>query len=723
MRRWQLSLILSIGLAPAPTIAAEEGPATPFDDWSFSGSLHFSGETRGGSGDPGGQIFGGDETDGFAELDLRMARRLSQFYTWEASAFIAVDESEVRGVKNGVIVERFRTVGQRGDVATPWKLEVGDYFGFLSERTLQRPLKGGRVEIQPSLGGDAFFHSVQAYAGNATADYEDFFQEEADDEVHAGFSWLAEHDRLGALMFAGDYSRTDPTDADGVNFSLAGDTGFDFAGQEFGFESEIAFFDSPDNDPAVNGRGGVAFMAELSGRDEGLSYSTRFEDYDEAYRPPGAAIITDQRFYEGRIGYRFDQGVQLRGRLQHQETERSTANALATATAGVFASLPASESTFGASLTLDAFRRDEATDDRGTKRTSHFAALTAMRGIDADWTGTMRLDGSLTENNGNLVTEDVAFAGIDLEATRSVNFGDFIGSVTPGVQFQVEETAGDDVYAYGPKLGFFLSSETGHDLSVQADLLVQAGGGAGLDAVETSFGGLYSYNVDVHRFAVEADYFKRDPEGGITGDGYRLLLSYTISFDRPAKSEAGDGVGFAGGGRSPFDQVGFVDLTGFLPGGPIAEARAEVERAGRTALFRFGDALVSEDRWLRDIDARQRLVLVERLGRLDRTALLIDLPDGQGSPGDARAFDQIFEIFLKAYGPPSTSISEGNFAPGLLVALREGRFRRIFEWPTAGGVLRLGIPLRLDGAIRVEAIFARTQPPPGQLSWGLQQIR
>jgi len=74
-------------------------------------------------------------------------------------------------------------------------------------------------------------------------------------------------------------------------------------------------------------------------------------------------------------------------------------------------------------------------------------------------------------------------------------------------------------------------------------------------------------------------------------------------------------------------------------------------------------------------------------------------------------------------GPPSTSISEGNFAPGLQAALRDGRFRRIFEWPTNGGVLRLGIPLRLDGAIRFDAIIARRQPSPGQLIWGLQQVR
>ncbi len=688
-------------------------------DWSLGGSLHLSGERRGGGGDPAGQIFGPEATDGFAELDLRANRAFSRFHTWDISLFASFDDSETRGVKDGFLLERFRAVGQRGDVDTPWRLEFGDYFGFLSERSLQSPLKGGRIELQPEFGDSETFHSVQLFGGNVVRDYNDFFAKEGDDEAHFGGSWLMERQGLGALLFSGVYSAVEGPVADGATFSLAGETGFELAGQSLTFESEIAWFDG-DAENATGKDDGLALMAALAGQSDGWRYSGRFEDYSAGFAPPGSAIIQDQRFYEGRFGYLFDDGAQVEGRYQHQEVQRALATELATETFGVFATLPASASTYGTGLTLDIFRRDETSRDGATDRISHNAFLNATRALDEAWTATLGLEAALTENAGVLVTEDVQFAGVEFDATRAIALAGFQGSFTPGFRLQVEETGNDSVYGYGPQLGVFLAGG-GHGLSARVDLLFQDTDAGLIDAAEASLGLTYDYTFGQNRIGVEADYFSRDPEVGRFGDGYRVLVSFTHSFDRPARTQPG-GAGFAGGG-DPFVQTGFVDLTAFQPGMALADAQAEIETAGRSALFRFGPALVGEDRWLREIDTRQRLALVGGLGRLERAGLIVDLPAGNGGAADARAFERIKELFLKTYGPPSVAIETGDFGPDIAGRSRDGSFRRVYEWPGANGVLRLGIPARLDGAVRVEAIHARTQPPPGQATWGFQEIR
>jgi len=718
-----LATSAQVAIHTLPARADEPDFFDVLPDWSIGGTLHTSVEARGGDGDPGARVFGEEDVEGFTELDLRLSRSFSRFHRWDVSAFIVGDAADVRGRRDGVVLERFRAVGQRGDVATPWRVEIGDYFGFLSERTLQLPLKGGRVELQPTLGDDALFHSIQIYAGNTASDYEAFFRDEADDETHAGASWLAEHADWGALALSGDFSRLDETDAEGAAVSLAGETAFEAAGQSLSFEGEAAFFSGDSDDPTFGDGDGLALLAELTGRSGGWRYSARFEDYDAGYEPPGAAIISDQRFYEARFGHLFEDGAQVEGRLQRQTVDRSSDRSIDTDTAGLFATLPASEATWDARFTFDAFVRDEDSEDGGIDRRSRSAAVTAMRAIDDLWTGTLRLNGVLTRNDGAVVTEDVAFGAVELDVTRRVDFAGFSGAVTPGAQFQAEETSGDTVYGYGPRLGLFLANEDGHSVSLRSDLVFQESGGALVDSIEANAGLIYSYTTGPHRFGVEADYFARDPEGGRSGSAYRFLVSYTLAFDRPARRQDRAGAGFARSGGAPFDTVGFVDLVAFAPGAPIAEAEAALEAAGRTAPFRFGDALVAEDRWLREIDERQRLVLEARLGRLDRAALLVDLPAGGGGPADARTFERVLELFLKRYGPPSVSISEGEFGPDLAARLRDGRFRRIFEWPTDTGVLRLGVPAPLDGRPRIEAVHARAQPAPGQLVWGMQSIR
>jgi len=78
---------------------------------------------------------------------------------------------------------------------------------------------------------------------------------------------------------------------------------------------------------------------------------------------------------------------------------------------------------------------------------------------------------------------------------------------------------------------------------------------------------------------------------------------------------------------------------------------------------------------------------------------------------------------VSEFGRPASFFDRGQFSPALASDLSAERFIRITEWDLPEGVLRFGIPRRLDGVVRMELQFARGFPDPQRSDWSLDSVR
>ena len=88
----------------------------------------------------------------------------------------------------------------------------------------------------------------------------------------------------------------------------------------------------------------------------------------------------------------------------------------------------------------------------------------------------------------------------------------------------------------------------------------------------------------------------------------------------------------------------------------------------------------------------------------------------------ARTFAEVRRILFDLYGVPEIQIEEGDFTANLRADLNRDAFRRLYEWKTDNGPLRLGIPSRLDGQIRMEITHAKAFPAGYGNGWSYEEF-
>ena len=209
---------------------------------------------------------------------------------------------------------------------------------------------------------------------------------------------------------------------------------------------------------------------------------------------------------------------------------------------------------------------------------------------------------------------------------------------------------------------------------------------------DASFG--YAYTTGLHRFGLEPVFNDRDPDTGASSTGYRVGVSYTWSFDRPASRAAGGSSRFA-----PAPQTGVPDRARITTGRPLEDVVTELAGGGVRGGIRLPVAVVWEVRYFADIDLRQRLVVEHRNAR-------------------------VREALIRRLGPPAATCAEGRFGPDLTADLDADRFVRIDAWRNpARGLLRFGIPRRLDGVDRLEFQSTGRLLPSGQSRWSVESVR
>jgi hypothetical protein len=120
---------------------------------------------------------------------------------------------------------------------------------------------------------------------------------------------------------------------------------------------------------------------------------------------------------------------------------------------------------------------------------------------------------------------------------------------------------------------------------------------------------------------------------------------------------------------------------------------------------------------------RQRLVLTHSARRVERSALIIEFDSAGGPDSAAQLFERVREQLIQRFGKPTTTYEEGDFGPDYASDVNRGRLVRVMEWHTPAGVVRFGIPRRMDGRVRMELQHARSLGSPRTTRWSIEAVR
>lgn len=724
-----LMLAASLALAAVAPVQAQGVD----DDWLINGSVFGQVEYRDCAGDDGACAFGENEADAFGELDLRFSRQVSQFENWRGSFFGAIDPSEFRGRTDLLSAERFSLVGERGDGAIPWRVELGDYFGFTSLRTLQLPLKGARAEIQLQKNASSAFHSLQVFGGTTARSYNDALSEQFDDTLVAGASHLLElpgGPSLVATGYAASQDTAQGTLHSGV-FSLAGAQDFAVADHALELEAEIgALLGETLDGAAKRNKGGTAVSASISGRNAtGLRYGARFEDFSQTYRPVGAAVTPDRQFWETRVGHVFDGIGDAELRYQGFRDARSTANQIDTDTIGFSGSWVDLFDRAGGAGTVDAFWRETQSRNGTTSNEAWSVDVVSNWALTEDWTGIARLQVQQTEDKSAADVDRSTVLG-DFSASRRVIWGDVSGTIAPGIVLRRERVGGQRIMAAGPRIAASLFTDSGHSLTGDASVLFQEGHRGATDTRDVSARGRYSFTDGPHTVALTGQFRSNDPDPGRFGSAWQVAASYQFQFaTRVAAGTSGRERewGLAGAGIAAPSGVtsiapGVPDITTLALGEDVVLAEERLAVSGLSNPVRLGGAMIYLGRYFERIEQRQRLVLEAPSQSLERTGLIIDFAPGARTTRE-QTYNDVLEELVRHYGAPERVIEDGDFGPQVETDLQDGAFRRIVEWKEAGGVLRFGIPARFDGVFRMELQFAARFPTIANPFWSFDTVR
>lgn len=738
-RSWAAGWLL---VALAPGVPAQEASrASPLGSalagWNIRGSNtvrldHY--ESNGLDAASPYPFEGGQAYDEFA-LDFDRADR--PYARWSGQLFGVLNANRYRSPDDALVPERINLTREVGDKGLPYRWQLGDYFAHFSYMTQQRSLKGVHAEIQPRLAGLA--DSLVVFAGSNEPLWQDF---SGDDDTSLGASYLVDGTRFGSWALNVVYNHRDAerTLGLGTRNQVVGSAAvaYDFAlgANALSFEGEYGIFEG-DHNGGFGGtpgqdRTGQGYSLELRGRHLvlPLDYRLRGERYDRDFRPRGGVITPDRRSAEAHAGWRFSSGLALRGRLQLFDTAFQSGNRLERRTAGLNLAgafmprwLP------GLSGVLDAFYQTSEDQQGGVDSDLTNVSLNLSAPVGAGWFG--RFGALLQDTDGESalarargIPIDRTLWQVSASADRAFRFGELTVLVTPGMLVRTLRQGAAEGNEFQPTFGMRLDGGP-HSFGVNYGLLAQDRlSGTGVPDVDTHrFSADYRFTHGRHVFGAELSVFERVPDPGQDTNAWNAAVYWTMSFDRPAERPARP-VPEQRGAPLVAPALRSVDVAAILPGADYARTRAELGALGVAGATEVGDLEVYEFQVLPAIFQRQRLVLGNLAGDVDLAAVVIGFADIGAADSVEQTFERVRRVLVDRYGSPARMLEEGSFGPDLVNDLNARRFVRVMEWDTPRGVLRFGIPRRLDGQLRME-IQHRAAFPGGlqDARWSLEEVR
>ena len=740
MRTITLFAFVLITVFAAFALPASAQEATALKDWSIIMENTSRYETYDFYGNPAGSPYQDTGGQYYDEMNAAFSRQLSPYESFSGRFDVLYNDSRYRSRHNGLVLERGTLAWEKGDTALPFRAQLGDNFSFISLRTMQRSLKGFQLEFQPEVS-QRRKQSFLFFTGTGVDDYRDFTPI---NNLFSGGSYLIEDSIFGhySLNLVQNHQASEIVDGLGTRnqlvTSMTGEKVFSFSGQKVTLEGEAGYF-SGDYDisatEARTGKSGLGFFGQVTGETgTPFTYRLRYEDYGEDYKPNGAIVNRDYRASEAHAAWRFQKGLNLRGRLQRFTDGVNSGNPTDTSVAGLSLTGPmAITFLLGLTTGLDAFIQDVKNRDRTTNARTTSLNMNFSMPVRT-WAAKLALIGRHIENFTEAVNwQEQRSYEANVSATRAIAFAGFKGSITPGVIYQNMGGNGTDRDNYGANLALQLlraAHQFGFDCRVFSQNVYVPGTS---NDMNNSAAVNYRFTMGPHVLGLELNYYDRDPTPGrVTGrsatQAYKAAVFYTLKFEKEAGKPLSsafrrlvEAPAATDARTAPAPQRGML-ASPFAIGRPLKDTMEGLAAQGITGGVAQPGLVVYEARLLPEIDQRQRLGLVHDDKTVTKVALVIDFDD-VGNPETVRqTFERVRSILLKRFGAPLDTVEQGKFGPTFARDVNNGSFVRITEWRTDKGTVRFGIPQRLDRQIRMELQHAPAFPSRTDTFWSVEEI-
>lgn len=697
----------------------------------------------GADGNQAGQVFGNLGPQWYQDLSFSLEQQRSPFHRWFLDVSAVHNNSLYRSPRWGSELERLRFQQERGDVPLPYRLELGDIYANLSYRTMQRSLRGGQIDLQPKPRGNERHSFLFLYG---VADY-DWNEVEQPNDRNAGFSWLYQKGEATKLGFHAAYNlrEGDATrntlERDQRVFGLGLERTSQLGGAPVLFEAEWARF-SGDHDgraglPNGQDRDDGAIFAQISGGKRPFTYRLRYEANGQDFRPVAANVAPDRRSHEAYTSWELGRGRYLTARYQNYRNNWESINPLDSKTFGIGLRGPIDDK-YRWQGGIDAFIETSVDDSRRTDQKVRSLVGDLNHTFNQSLSGRLALsyrtlDDNLNDLSDNRVTQ------LALGLDHSTRMFDWNGRLGLDLENRLIDSGGERSREFTPALALSMSRDR-QNLSMHYRFQRQDHINPIRLDVDTAGAGLrYQIQDDADTFGVEYLQNRREDSAGIWSRSWQVALFWRHEFDtvwqtarRPVATPAPAQRGTASAEESASDAPGTAMpametagagqvLTGFVPGAAFAKALARLEEMAGGPARRFGELAMADVKLFTDIPQRQRLVL-ERTGEtLNRAVAVLDV-DGSipGQVGDV--LERTRRTLIEWYGAPTEVYDRGTFGPRLAEAVRGGVFARTAQWVLPGGMLRLGLPRRLDGRLRVEIHWAASLGRVRDPLWGLETL-
>jgi hypothetical protein len=533
MKRSSIARVLlvlhGLGLAvPLPSLAAK-----------VSGSNTLRVETYEVTGDERYSPYPDEGTYFFNDLHLNAKGSTSPGRNWQFDFAGTITNSPYRSDYNGLVPEAVHLSYEDTVSALPFRVDFGDQNVQFSELTLSRTLKAARLTLRPNSGHDGRDYWVSGVVGSNGQQWREF---DADADLYQGVSAGIRDRELGSYSVNLVHNSRDvlaglPSVSQWVA-SLTAQRQFDVAGQDLALKGEVAHFRGDAASPALDEQEGYGYYLQLDGKSQTrpLDYRLRYDRYSSEFRPNGSAAPADSEAMLAEGGWRFDSGIQLRGRLQRSRTGLSTPDPLQTDSAGLSVSgplLPSQPNKITGKLDLAVQQREsDSGDSKGLAKTAQAAVV-----VNHNDRHQTRLNASIaTVDDQHTPGTDTVKRQVAVAHSAKLQVGEVDLSLTPGVAV-AEATSPAGETTVGPTLAV----EARHDrqrLALEIGQSELDAADPAADVEQKRLGLSYEVQRGQHSFGFDVEQTTRQPAVGEETEAWRagMYWRYDLGKDLSGSS-------------------------------------------------------------------------------------------------------------------------------------------------------------------------------------------
>ncbi len=694
-------------------------------------------------GDPGTRLYSTTGWETYNDFTLSLSRKYDDLRSMSAMISGVVNASDYRYDDRGFVPERINVKFENGAYVVPYRAEAGDTFADFSLRTVQTSVKGAQIEFQPQSINQKEFSSVQLFTGTAKSDWS---KGDPMQDYYTGASYLVEMPEMGLFSFNWVNHIIDEDNATATKqkiqnvYSVAGETEFVIPFDKHKFfpsflpdqnvilEGELAYFKGDHSETGVaasdEDKSDFGNFLQMSGTGASpLSWRMRYESYGKDYAPAGAGVAAHQRNLEFHGAWRHENGLQTRVRRLNYITNWENGDPTMSRTWGLNFSGPFFNEWLpekNITGTADFFQERSETDYKTSVSQTRVMDINLAAPLENDWNGragiVIKSLRDIVNTTGNSLTRELSFGG-----DHPLIYNNWKGTITP--TYRLTFIKENDVVSrsHNPTLSLNLIDGQ-HSAGMVASVTKTYDAGTADDYEEYSFDANYGYNLGAHNFRAETSILKRNTVWAGSNRDLKFGVSWNYNYDKPSGSTSSDkGLGVIT--PASVAESDTLDVRTLVPGLSLKDTLARLNRLNIKDGAKQPGEQIFETRLLENIQARQRLVIQHSNGSVTRTGSVIEFDDTTNVASTERAFKQVRSALFSRYGQPSNIVEKGDFSTSIASELRSGEFVRIYEWNAPGGIIRFGIPSRLDSSVRMEIQHAGSLPPTANSNWSMETVR